>query len=1528
LNTNNTFGPYSGTLANGGERIVLASADYDTVAQGGSNVVVKLNVPVSEVTYGDGGRWGNWSDGDGASLELIDPEADTRLPGNWADSSDSSESLWTDIEWTGPIGETLGAVVNDSLIIIMQDVSECLLDEVEVRADNGPNLVANGGFEDGLTGWSLQGSHDFSTIENTGFAGTKSLHVRAGSRGDNQSNRILSAPFTQPIPPTAHMVSIRAKAKWVRGFPEILLRLHGGGAEAFGSMALPRKLGTPGDVNSRHVANAGPGIYDVKHTPILPAADSPVVITARATDPQGVAALTVKYRIDPTSTYTDLVMVDNGTAGDEIAGDGIYSATIPAQPAGTTMAFYVEGRDRSGAISTFPTDVFPPAGLTRCWPNDAVTRECVVRWGEVQMPGDFATYHLWLTQGNSNRWASRNALDNTPMDGTFVYNNSRVVYNALPLYSGSPWHRTNSTTGPAGPNRVDYVMNFPSDEPMLGAHDFVLNNPGNPEIDVISDLSAMAEQTVNKIIDGMGPGLVHNHRRYIHFFVNGSQRSTAPNQRAGNFIFEDSQQPNGDMVAQWFPNATGGQLFKAEDWFEFENDGFNIEANNDADLTRRTILINGQPTLVPAPYRFMFRKRSVGTGSSANDYSLIFALIDAVSPPDDPTNSVIDPDLFATMADSEEWMRFFAVQRTVGNWDSYGWERGKNDYFYKPPGAGFTHMTWDIDYCMGLGRGPTEPLFFSNDPRVSAMFNTPVIVRAYWRAFSDLVNGPFTRENLDPFLDAHATALVANNVNIDPDAVAAIKTYITDRRNYLLSQLATVAAPFAVDGPATFDTSNNIVVFTGTAPVAVKQITLNGAIYPVTWVSATGFVMRVVLDSGTNALTLQGLDRFGAPIPADTYVVSANYTGPDPNPVGALIISEIMFNPSSPGAQFVEIMNRSDQNFDLSFWRLDGLNFSFSFGSIITNRQIIVLAQDRIAFKSAYGTVPVFQFFGGNLAAQGQGLVLVKPTSAGDQVINAVRYEVAPPWPGTTNGVSLQLIDAAQDNSRSSNWAIDPVARATPGASNSVAATLTPYDPIWLNELQLESVDGLLDNMGERDPWLELYNAGPTPVSLEGYYLTDNVTNGPNVSAFLTGSSIGPGEYQLLWVDGQPEQTTSTDFHTGFRLANHGALSLARMVGGQPQIVDYFKWGVVPANVSYGSVPDGQPIFRSILHQPTPRSTNTEPALALFINEWMAKNTAGIRDPADNQQDDWFEIYNAEPFPVDLGGFYMTDDPNLSTKYRVPTTGRYTVPANGFLLVWADNQTNENSMARSNLHVNFQLAASAGIIGLYAPDGTNAIDYITYGPQTADISEGRYSDGATNRYFMGKFTPSAGNSIVNDYNTAPKFPVVPTQIVTQRQTLSIAVRAYDPDAPPQVVSYTVVDGPPGVTNIIPGLVRWFVPTNQPYGDYPVTQQATDDGVPPRSDVVSFIVRVVAPANANTTGTPAPLIYFANLPPDGKFTLSFSTIAGRTYRVNYKNDLGDPAWLELDRDFVASGTTASITDFANVAHRFYQVVQVN
>src|SRR5439155_26487241 len=109
--------------------------------------------------------------------------------------------------------------------------------------------------------------------------------------------------------------------------------------------------------------------------------------------------------------------------------------------------------------------------------------------------------------------------------------------------------------------------------------------------------------------------------------------------------------------------------------------------------------------------------------------------------------------------------------------------------------------------------------------------------------------------------------------------------------------------------------------------------------------------------------------------------------------------------------------------------------------------------------KAAYGNVQVFAVFGGSLSTQGQTVALIKPTGSGDLLVNGVHYESSAPWKPTTNGQSLQLIDLTQDSSRLGNWTTDPVTVSTPGAPNSVAAAITPYDPLWLNEIHVDTVD-------------------------------------------------------------------------------------------------------------------------------------------------------------------------------------------------------------------------------------------------------------------------------------------------------------------------------------------------------------------------------------------------------------------------------------------------------------------------------------
>jgi hypothetical protein len=146
----------------------------------------------------------------------------------------------------------------------------------------------------------------------------------------------------------------------------------------------------------------------------------------------------------------------------------------------------------------------------------------------------------------------------------------------------------------------------------------------------------------------------------------------------------------------------------------------------------------------------------------------------------------------------------------------------------------------------------------------------------------------------------------------------------------------------------------------------------------------------------------------------------------------------------------------------------------------------------------------------------------------------------------------------------------------------------------------------------------------------------------------------------------------------------------------------------------------------------------------LFINEFMASNTSasGIHDEY-NGYDDWIEIYNIGDSPVDMAGMYLTDDLGEPTKWEIPSgsPSQTTIPANGYLVFWADDETSEGPR-----HTNFKLSAGGEEIGLFDTNGVTELDEIVFGEQTANISYGRYPSGEENWRFFPFPTPAADNN--------------------------------------------------------------------------------------------------------------------------------------------------------------------------------------
>jgi hypothetical protein len=141
--------------------------------------------------------------------------------------------------------------------------------------------------------------------------------------------------------------------------------------------------------------------------------------------------------------------------------------------------------------------------------------------------------------------------------------------------------------------------------------------------------------------------------------------------------------------------------------------------------------------------------------------------------------------------------------------------------------------------------------------------------------------------------------------------------------------------------------------------------------------------------------------------------------------------------------------------------------------------------------------------------------------------------------------------------------------------------------------------------------------------------------------------------------------------------------------------------------------------------------------------------------------------------------------------------------------------------------------------------------------------------------------------------------------------------ATDSDLPEQLISFNLEPGFPAGAAIDPssGQFTW-TPTTAQIGSYNLTVRATDNGTPPASGtrpltvVVQSSLRVKIALNG------------------GQVMISFSSLAGRHYRVEHKQNLGDPMWTELAQG-TGTGLLLSFPDNLGAnSHRFYRVVQTD
>jgi hypothetical protein len=465
------FGQYAGSLSNDGETVRLKNKSGGTLDM---------------VDYQPGFPWPTVGEAPGYSIELINPDFDNSVGGNWRAQppaqtagttlvpsgstwkylkgtaeasnpvSDWRQVTFPDASWsagTAPIGYDGNSTMGTRLSDMQGGYTSVFMRKTftvnDPAAFNALKLEAN--FDDGFNVW-INGTFAYS--QNVAGGQNAAYNGTASSTIEDTSFR----PFNLPGGLLRAGTNVIAVQFFNSSLSSSSDAFFDGRLIASASGASP----TPGRRNSVYADNAAPQMRQVNNAPEQPTGGDVVTVTAKITDPDGVASATLQYQVvtpgnyiaidDPAyqTDWTAVAMHDDGTAGDAVGGDGIYSAQVPASANQhrNLVRYRVSSTDSRGASITAP------------YADDSVPNfayfvyDGIPAWTGAAQPGvtpdvtysadvmnSVQAFHLISQQSQVEdaTWWSKYGGDNYLWKGTLVFNGKVYDHIRYRTRGGSAW---------------------------------------------------------------------------------------------------------------------------------------------------------------------------------------------------------------------------------------------------------------------------------------------------------------------------------------------------------------------------------------------------------------------------------------------------------------------------------------------------------------------------------------------------------------------------------------------------------------------------------------------------------------------------------------------------------------------------------------------------------------------------------------------------------------------------------------------------------------------------------------------------------------------------------------------------------------------------------------------------------------------------------------------------------------------------------------------------------------------------------
>jgi hypothetical protein len=450
-------------------------------------------------------------------------------------------------------------------------------------------------------------------------------------------------------------------------------------------------LGTPGAQNSTYSPdNIPPCVTNLQHAPVWPTSTQPVTVTALVDDNSAVMTVTLHYRPEEATSYVTLPMLDDGTGGDIVSGDLIYTAVISAHHDGLYVEFYATATDDEGAERVVP-DGAPE--ITSGETGQPVTISYLYQVEDTPPTGDLPIYRLIMTRENQSELTARDLFSNVLLDATFVY--SREVFYSV----GVRYRGENSRLLFPRPYRIKF----------RDAHEF----EDRERINLVSDelgREALAHDLFQRV------GLPSSNTRFVTLYINENHQAD----------YLDVEQVDNDFLEAHFPDNDNGNLYRGFDG---------------ADL--------GYRGPDPDAYRPYYLKEN---NEDADDYADVIALTDALTnSPDEGFRA--EAEAVADMRQWLRWFALQAVLDNhegalwIGQGDDYF-------LYHRPSDDRFILISWDHDVTFhNPDNGIWLPNWYASDV-VQRILNYPLYTRWYYQDIVSIAANEFSVENMFPRVDA------------------------------------------------------------------------------------------------------------------------------------------------------------------------------------------------------------------------------------------------------------------------------------------------------------------------------------------------------------------------------------------------------------------------------------------------------------------------------------------------------------------------------------------------------------------------------------------------------------------------------------------------------------------------------------------------------------------------------------------------------------------------------------------------------